>query len=648
VLGTMQPLAPRSLERVLRKCMAKDPDQRWQTARDLADELRWIAEGSDPASSTGVPDRRTVGFGPAAVLVTIIGALAAWAGWSLAPLREPLAPKTVTRFAIQPTAPTQFGQFDFSPDGTALAYTAGAPGGFRLFIRRLDQFGDSPVPGIEQANSPLFSPDGQWVAYFSGRRLMKVNVKTMAAPILLSDNIETWLNGATWLTDGTIIFSRPNSGLQRVSAEGGEPVAVTSLSQTPREFDHHSPTLLPGGRALLFTVHESDGRFNVVVETLATAERKLLIRSAYDARYVASGHLVFARDRAILAVPFDLQRLEVTGPQVTLVEPVDGDPESGSGGYRLSVDGTLVFLPERSLEGRMLTWVDRTGAETPLPIPPRAFSSPMVSPDGRRLAFAIAEGGRRDIWTYELSSERLARLTRAGDNRTPIWTRDGQRLTYSSKRGDAWQLFWQPADGSGQPEPLVSGQMLLVPGSWSTDDRVLVYTDGGTGPAGSDMFALSRDGERKPQPLVDTSGEQRQPSLSPDGRWLAYLSTDTGRGEVFVSDFPAAASRHQVSVEGGREPKWSRDGRELAYRFGGRMFAVPVDTSRGFSAGKPRVLFEGRFVIGTLDVMGLDYDLAPDGRFLMVKPGPEEQLPRGFRVVLNWVDELARRVPKAQ
>ena len=648
-LGTIQSPAPPSLERVIRKCLAKDPDERWQTARDLADELKWIAEGSDPASTPGAQRRRLVGLGQTAALVAIAGALAAWAGWSLAPSGEPLAPRPVTRFAVQATAATQVVEFDLSPDGTAIAYTAQSPEGFYLHIRRLDQFDDSEIPATVGANSPLFSPDSQWVAFVSGRRLLKVNVHSTATPILLSDNIGRWLNGATWLADGTIIFSRQDHGLQRVSAEGGEPVAITALSQTPREFDHHSPTMLPGGKALLFTVHESSGRFNVVVETLATAERKLLIESAYDARYVSSGHLVFAKDRTILAVPFDLQRLEVTGPQVTLVEPVGGERYDGSGGYRLSVNGTLVFLPERSIDGRSLVWVDRNGAETPLPIPPRAFSSPTVSPNGRRLAFAIADGGRRDIWMYELSTEKLARLTREGDNRTPIWTRDGQRLTYSSMRGDAPELLWQPADGSGAPERLVSGDISLVPGSWSADGRVLVYTDGGTGPSDSrHIFALSRDGERKPQRLLDAAVEQWLASLSPNGRWLAFTSVDTGRAEVYVSDFPSLASRHQISVEGGREPKWSRDGGELVYRAGGRMFAVPVDTKGGFSAGKPRVLFEGRFAVGGMDVLGLDYDLAPDGRFLMMKPGPEEQAPRGLRVVLNWVDELARRVPKGQ
>ena len=444
--------------------------------------------GRDDANTFSVVHRRALRLGQAATLVVIASAFAGWAGWSLAPSREPSGPRVVTRFAVQAPAGTVIDAFDMSPDGTALTYVGRSRDAIRLFIRRLDQFRDSPISGSEGASSPLFSPDGQWVAFFSGRRLLKVSVQTNAAPILISENIERWLNGATWLADGSIVFARANSGLHRVSAEGGEPVRLTSLSETPREFDHHSPTLLPGDKALLFTVHAQDGRFNVVVETLATAERKLLIESAYDARYVASGHLVFARDEAILAVPFDLQRLEVTGPPVTLVEPVAGKPLDGNGGYRLSTNGTLAFLPQPSLDGRTLTWVERTGAETPLPIPARAFSSPRVSPDGTRLAFAVAEAGRHDIYTYELATGTLARLTRDGDNRAPIWTRDGQHVTYSSSssststpstRGDARRLVLQSVDGRA-PEGLISGGISLVPGTWSANGHVLVYTDGST------------------------------------------------------------------------------------------------------------------------------------------------------------------------
>ncbi len=672
LVTNIQPLAPRSLERLIQKCLAKDPDQRWQTARDLADELKWIVDQAVSPATGSLNHARDAAAGTTAarplrrvqlaVLVVIASVVAGSGGWRLARSRESSASAGVTRFAVQPPAGTVIDAFDMSPDGTALTYVGRSRDAIRLFIRRLDQFRDSPISGTEDASSPLFSPDGQWVAFFSGRRLMKVNIQTNAAPILISENIERWLNGAAWLADGTIIFARPDHGLQRVSAEGGEPVPVTSLSQTPRELDHHSPTLLPGGKALLFTLHAHDGRFNVAVETLAKGERKLLIESAYDARYVASGHLVFARNSAILAVPFDLQRLEVTGPPVTLVEPVAGIPRDGNGGYRLSTNGTLAFLPGPSLDGRTLTWVDRAGAETPLPISARAFSNPNVSPDGRRLTFALAEGGRRDIFTYDIATASFARLTRVGDNRSPIWTRDGQRVTYSSSSmsssststsltsDDARRLISQPVDSSGAPERLASGNLSLAPGSWSADDNVLVYTDGGTAPTGTGVFAVQLDGgELKPKQLVDGPAEELEPSFSPDGRWLAFTSTETGRFEVYVAAVPNTSLRHQITVEGGREPKWSRDGRELVYRFGGRMFAVRMDALRGVSTGRPRMLFDaGRYINAAADLTGFDYDLAPDGRFLMVKPGPDEQTPPGLHVVLNWVGELKRRVPRGQ
>jgi serine/threonine-protein kinase len=667
-ISATRPIVPAALDRVVQKCLAKNPDARWQTTRDLADQLKWIADeavraaGSlDASRAEAVKPRaahnsRSVQFAALALSALV---LAGYGGWRLSRVRESPAAAGVTRFAVQAPAGTLIDSFDMSPDGTTLTYLGRSRDAVGLFIRRLDQFRDSPIAGSEGASSPpLFSPDGQWVAFFSGRRLLKVNVQANAAPILISENIERWLNGATWLADGSIIVARANGGLLRVPAEGGEPVPLTSLSETPRELDHHSPTLLPGDKAALFTVHAHDGQFNVVVETLATAQRKLLIESAYDARYLASGHLVFARNQAILAVPFDLQRLELAGPPVTLVEPVAGRPLDGNGGYRLSTNGTLAFLPQPPLDGRTLTWVERAGAETPLPIPARAFSSPSVSPDGTRLAFAVGEAGRHDIYTYELATGTLARLTRDGENRAPIWTRDGRRVTYSSSssstpgpsiRDNGRQLVWQSVD-SPVPERLVSGGISLAPGTWSADGRVLVYTDGGTSPEGSGIFALPLDDGREPQQLVDGSGEELEPSFSPDGRWLAYVSTETGRFEVFVAAFPDTSSRRQITVDGGRAPKWSRDGRELVYRSGGRMFAVPLDTTRGVSTGKPQMLFDASgYVLGAprgSGVLGVDDGLAPDGRFLMVKPGPEEQAPPSLHVVLNWVSELNRRVPR--
>jgi serine/threonine-protein kinase len=663
-LAGIQPSVPRSLERLIHKCLAKNPDDRWQTARDLADELKWI--GAESASrdtlSRDAEARRTAAWARwpvvGALLLVTVGALAGYGGWRLARSREPALPVAVTRFAIHAPAGAAIDAFDLAPDGTAITYVRRSRDGIRLHFQRLDQLRDSPIPGTEGAASPLFSVDGQWIAFFAGGRLLKVNVQTNAAPILISENIEQWLNGATWLADGTIIFARANLGLHRVSAEGGAPVPLTSLTETPPEFDHHSPSILPGGKALLFTLHAHDGRFHIVAETLATKTRKLLIESAYDARYVNSGHLVFARERRILAVPFDVERLEVTGPPVTLVEPVTGRPRDGGGGYRLAANGTLVFLPEPPLDGRMLTWVDRTGAETALPISPRAFSTPSVSPDGTRLAFAVADSGRRQVFIYDIASGSLSRLTSTGDNRAPIWTRDGQSVTYSSSaassssadatNNDERQLVLQSTDASHAPERLAIGGRSLAPGSWSAGDSTLVYASSGTSPSGMGLFAVRRDDDRQPQRWADGRGEEGEPSFSPDGRWVAFTSTESGPINVHVAAVSNTTLRQQITVDGGREPKWTHDGRELMYRSFGQMFAVPMDMKRGVPTGKPRLLFDASaYVSGAADTAGFDYDLAPDGRFLMVKLGAEEQRP-SLHVVLNWADELRRRVRRGQ
>ena len=662
------PGIPAGFDRAIRKALEKSPDDRWQSARDLADELKWLAEdlvrGPSPPSSAPqvaapVARRRSAwAIGAAAAAVTT--ALAAWAGWTYASSRGGESPRAVTRFDVFATPDMadeirsgDMNAFAISPDGRTLVYAGSPPsaGDPRLYIRRLDQFDDAPIIGTANAFNPFFSADGQWLGFFTDAGLMKVNVQTGSTPVLVCAcrGKAGGANGAAWLQDGTIVLTRTNKGLLRVSAEGGNPVELTTLTDSPPEFDHHNPAPLPGGRAILFTAHAASGQFDVAALILATGERKVLVESAYDASYLPSGHLVFARQGTILAAPFDLDRLAVIGPAVTLVDRVTGNPGDGEGGYKVSTTGALVFRPAPSTDGRTLTWVNRSGDESPIALSPRAFTTPRVSPDGTRIAFAVDQSGRRDVYVYELATTKLTRLTEADFNKTPLWTRDGKRIVYGSNRGGVPQLWWEPADGNGTAEPIVAGGDAIVTGSWAADGRTLLYVDENNGPAGSRTKLISTATDRQPRPLLSEERITRQPSVSPDGKWVAF--TDFGAGptvQVQVAAFPDVSRRHQVTLNGGREPLWSRDGKELSYRFGSSVYVVSIDTSNGFRASAPVLLFQRPYVDGNRDDMGLDYDRAPDGRFLMMKPSPDELRFNRFSVVLNWIDEVAQRVPGAR
>jgi len=631
-----------AIDRLLRRCLEKDARRRLHDVADARLEIEDALAKSTAARAMPSGLRRRPDLLAWSAAAVVLAALVGWMAWKVARPAETPPGRTVTRFSILPSAASIVGGagFDISPDGSYLAYVGAERGARRLYLRRLDQFEATLLPGTDGAALPCFSPDGQWIAFFVGNKLQKINVRATEPPVALTSGDAP--HGVRWPEADTMLVSQRGYGLSRLAAEGGQLRLLTT--KTPEEIDHHNPVLLPGGQAILFTVHESVERFSIAIETLTSRQRKIIIASGFDAQYSPSGHVVYASGSAILAVPFDVHRLEVTGPPVTLVEHVATFRGDGYGNFRLSKSGSLVFQPAPPIAGRVLTWVDRSGRESPMSIAPRAFKSPRFSPNGKRLAFAVAEDDREDIWIYDLATGTLTRATLEDTNRAPLWTRDGQWLTYEKFRNGTHYLFRQSADGGGPAEPLMSSQHRLLPGAWTPDNRVLLYVDSPPTDV-THMYLLPLVGERKPQPLLHGPTQEWQPSLSPDGRWIAFTSFETKRAELYVDTFPPSGARHQVTVDGGREARWSPDGRELFYRFGSRMFALPVDTKHGFAAGKPRLLFEGSYVVGGLDVGGLDYDVAPDGRFLMIKPSQEEQAPPRLNVVLNWVEELTRRVP---
>jgi serine/threonine-protein kinase len=532
-----------------------------------------------------------------------------------------------------------------SPDGTRLVYVANRGGSTQLYVRALDRFEASPIPGTEGAATPFFSPDGQSVGFFAEGKLKKVSLSG-GAPLTLSSAPAN--RGGSWGPDDTIIFTPAATlGLFRVSAAGGTPKPLTVPDRKKGEYGHRWPDILPGGKAVLFTIWTGasfdDARIGVL--SLETGERRILAEGGTYARYVPTGHVVYARAGGLLAVPFDLRRLEVTGPPVSILDGVSMNPTFGAAEFSSSTDSSLAYVPGRSRVGeRTLLWVDRKGAVQPLPAPPRGYLSPRLSPDGQRLAVAIEGTNNLGLWLYDLARGTLTRLTASLPIPFPIWTPDGKHVTFMSALSGALNLYWMPADGSGGVERLTTSENAQWPGSWSPDGQVLAFSEADP-TTGYGIQVLRLEGDRKPRPFLQTPSNEYGPMFSPDGRWLAYGSDESGRQEIYVRPFPGPGGKLQISTEGGVEPVWARNGRELFYRNGDKMMAAAVETKPTFAAAKPKLLFEGHYEAGIF-AFEPNYDVSPDGqRFLMIKGSEQESAPTQLNVVLNWSEDLKRLVP---
>jgi serine/threonine-protein kinase len=368
----------------------------------------------------------------------------------------------------------------------------------------------------------------------------------------------------------------------------------------------------------------------------------MLVKGGTDGRYVPTGHLVYVRQGNLFAVPFDPERLELRGSPVPILEGVMQSTE-GVAQFSFSALGSLAYL----LGGvggtdRVLVWVDRSGREQPLGTPPQPYASPRLSPDGERIAMTIV-GANDEIWIYDIPNRRFNRLTFTGRNLNPTWTPDGKRITFRSDQGGAsLNLFWMPADGSGAAERLAASEYFQLPWAWSPDGKSLVFSM--LSITVDELWVLPLDRGRKPYPLLQTQFNDDLATFSPDGHWIAYASDESGQLEIYVRPFPNSAGVWQVSTDGGTDPVWARSG-ELFYHNGDKMMAVEVKTAPTFKAGVPKLLFEERFAPGIIQ----PYDVTPDGkRFLIVKSAEQEQASTQINVVLNWFEELKRRVPSGK
>ena len=658
-MSSLQPMTPPALARVVKKCLAKEPENRWQTPKDLCDELKWLAEsGSQPTLALTPTGKGIRTLGRRLLILGLGSLLSALAIAGLAVRYLKLSPpQPVTRTVINLPLGQQLAGLDsgpsvaLSPDGTHLAYVARQGGAQQLYLRALDSIDSRPIPGTDGAVDPFFSPDGQWVGFSAGGNLKKVPVSGGAA---LNLAIVALPRGASWGSQGIIAFAPTTDGaLQQVPEAGGTPQLLTRLEK--RDNSHRWPEFLPGGKAILFAASATTSNWanaQVAVQSLGTGERRDLIQGGTNPRYAASGHLVYAQGGSLMAVPLDPQRFAVTGPSVPVVEGVLQSTVSGVAQYNFSSTGSLVYIPGRveSAQSR-LVWVGRNGAAQPLAAPVRAYRGPRLSPDGSRVSVAIVEQ-ESQTWLYDLSRETLTRLTFEGSaNYNPIWTPDSKRIAFTSNKEGVANIFWQLADGSGGLERLATSEYNQAPMSWSPDGQVMAYIE--VNPTtGRDIWML-RMGDpsqgagqvRKAQPFIRTPATESAPRFSPNGRWLAYVSNESGRFEIYVQPYPGPGEKWQISTEGGTEPMWNPNGRELFFRSGDKMLAADVTTQPSFSAGKPRMLFEGPFEPAPTTFP--NYDVSADGqRFLMLQLVEQaEAAPTQINVVLNWFEELKRRVP---
>jgi serine/threonine-protein kinase len=561
-----------------------------------------------------------------------------------------------------------------TPDGRLLAFSGRRGDQRHLYLRPLDKGDAIEVKGTEGAGSPFFSPDGGWVGFWADGKIKKVRadggpvIEVCATspnggdqPARYDPATSGEIVGASWGSSDTIVFALPLGGLWQVAARGGVPSPLTTLGAD--EISHRLPHVLPGGQGVLFTVVRRPFYWDDVstdVRVTATGERKQLVVGAVDARYLQSGHLVYAREGVLLAQPFDATRLEVSGAPVAVLDNVmhairapSSTLDTGAAQVAISRTGTLAYArggPYPALK-RRLVWVDAQGRESPVGTPPGAYLAPRLSPDGRQIAVMLHPSQDQDVWVHEPPDGPSLRMTFGGQNAFPIWTPDGSRLTISrALRGPAHLHWVVSTGGQHEPEILASADQAQVPADWTRNGNTLVFVQE-VPDKPYDIWALTREGTTwHATPVVRSRFSDLEPALSPDGEWLAYVSDESGQPEIYVQPFPGPGTRHQISNNGGREPLWAHDGRTLYYLTPNSpapdrqmVTAVPVASGTRFTSGKPRPLFETQYG-GTTPVRG--YDIAKDGRFLMVLNDPViVTAATHLDIIQNWSTDLLQKVP---
>jgi Tol biopolymer transport system component/predicted Ser/Thr protein kinase len=642
-----QNLHPR-IHLLLERCLEKDPQNRYHDIADARVDIQTAIADPEgpfvPFSQAGEPRKRPIIPWVAAALVlgAVLAGLAVWE------IRTP-EPKQVICFDYHLPKGQQFNQIfslratmiAVSPDGSQIVYCT--PEG--MYLRSIDDFGVRRIAGTENSpSSPCFSPDGKWIGYYSSSdgKLKKVQIEG-GTPVPLCDVQGVF--GAVWAADDSIIYGDISNGIMQVSARGGDPTILI-------EGSYVSPQILPDGKSIIFTDTSSGFPYKILVQSLDSGKRNELFQGVL-ARYLPTGHFVYGAFESntsssanLFAVPFDLGTMEPAGGRVPIIQNI--------GDYSVSDSGTLVYIPETaSTSNFILVWVDRNGKEENLAVESRAYAYAHLSPDDSQVALDIRDQ-ENDIWILDLIRKTpLSRLTfDPGMNRSGIWTPDSKRVAYSAERDDAENIYCRSADGSGMEEQLTRfPNASIAPKSFSPDGKHLLYSE----TSGlRDISILSLDGSEEPRILLGKKEfSESNPQISPNGRWLAYQSNESGSMQIWVRPFPdvEAGGPWQITTEGGTRPLWNANGRELFYYVNveseGAMMAVPVETTATtFKRGTPVELFKGNYPAYHI---GTQYSVTKDGRrFLMIKSAESEEgsaVPNKINIVLNWFEELKHKVP---
>ncbi len=646
---------PESIEDAVLTALAKLPADRWATAAAFAEALQGEGGGQAVGRSGGrsrgkAPSTRPP-LRPTALIVALAGTavLAVW-GWLRA---RPHDTSAVVRFELQPAPGTKVAfpvagvatQVALSPDGRRAVFVAGPSSGtWMLYLRSVDQLASRPLPGTGSAFNPEFSPDGRWIAFRSADgKLKKVAIDGSALTTLCAIDNTTVGAGLTWLSDREIVFAKgtytEGRGLWRVSSDGGEPVQFSQMDSASGERLQLAPRAADQGRLVFYSSSTIASNADLTIAVVRTASGKATVLSGLrGARAIGlvGGFLIYVRnDGALMAAPFDVGSLRAGAP-LQIADSVAVPSSAWNAPVALSANGSLLYQ-KGGIAGQLVT-VDWHGVARGLLDTVQVYLHPRLSPNGRRIAVEVQGAAGADIWISNLIEHTTERLTREGYNNRPEWSPDGRRVLYTSSRAPGNALWWQPADGSGSATMIQQDSNPIREGVFTPDGHSIVYRL--DSPQNNrDIYLVPLTGQRTRVPILVNINDDKEPRVSPDSKWLAYVSNESGREEVYVRALSGTGGRVPVSAGGGGEPLWSRDGRRLFYRTGAKLMAATIATAPSLTVTTRETLFEGPFAT---DIYHPNYDVAPDGQsFVMIRPVEEN---RQLVMVVNWIQELRQRI----